>query len=329
METASKTKVLTITRLIDAPVALVFKAWSDPVFVSKWWGPGGFTAPTIEIDFRVGGKFLFCMRSNDGQEFWTTGKYTEIVPLKKICYTDSFADPKGNIVPASYYQMSGDWDEALNVTVIFEAVGNRTRMTLQHSGIPAGTMTELTEAGWTESFVKFENSVEPTAPGDRKELVITRTFNAPRSLVFQAFTESERLAHWWGPKGMKLTVEKIDLRQGGVFHYRMDSPDGNKMYGRFVYREISPVERLIFVVSFSDEKCGITRHPLSKTWPLETLNIITFEEKDGKTNLTLRSWPIRESEVERQSFEEGFASMNAGFGGTMDQLDNYLASLHS
>ncbi len=328
MENVSNATVLTITRVIDAPVELVFKAWSDPKLVSQWWGPGGFTAPTIKIDFRVGGTYLFCMRDPDGQEFWSTGEYTEIIPLKKISYTDSFADPNGNKVPASFYQIPGEFPEQQQVTILFEAIGkNRTRLTLQHEGIPAGLMSEMTEAGWTESIVKFENGVEGYEPGVRKPLEISRTFNAPRELVYKAMTEPEHLAHWWGPVGMKLDVLKLDLRPGGMFHYSMEAPNGQRMYGRFVYREIQAPEKLTFIVSFCDEKCRVMRHPASKTWPLELLNIMRLEEKDGKTVMSLRGWPIHESDEERATFEAEFSGMNKGFAGTYDQLDSYLATL--
>src|SRR5512134_2988905 len=80
---------LVITRVFDAPRELVWKAWSEPEHFKRWWGPKGFTCPVCQIDFRVGGKFLGCMRSPEGQDFWSTGVYKEIVPLERIVSTDS------------------------------------------------------------------------------------------------------------------------------------------------------------------------------------------------------------------------------------------------
>src|SRR5512145_956811 len=91
---------LVITRVFDAPRELVWKAWTDPERFKLWWGPESFTAPACEIDLRVGGKYLACMRSPEGQDYWSTGVYRDIVPMKRIVYTDSFADDKGNVVPA-------------------------------------------------------------------------------------------------------------------------------------------------------------------------------------------------------------------------------------
>src|ERR1700758_1480557 len=71
--TVNEKERMVVTRVFDAPRALVWKAWTDPQYVMQWWGPKGFTAPFCKIDFRVGGKFLWCMKSPDGQEFWNGG----------------------------------------------------------------------------------------------------------------------------------------------------------------------------------------------------------------------------------------------------------------
>ena len=150
---------LVITRVFDAPRELVWKAWTDPERVMRWWGPKNFTSPVSKIDLRVGGAYLNCMRGAgpDGvvRDFWSTGVYREIVPFKRIVCTDSFADEKGNVVPASHYGMEGDWPLELLVTVTFEETGGRTTMTLLHEGMPAGQMRELAVAGWNESFDKL------------------------------------------------------------------------------------------------------------------------------------------------------------------------------
>lgn len=150
-----KENEILITRIFDAPRELVWKAWTDPEHVKRWWGPKNFTAPFVKMDFRVGGKYLYCMRSAEGQDYWGTGVYREIIPQEKIVATDSFADEKGNIVPASHYGMSGDWPLELLVTVTFEPQGNKTKFTLRHVGLPAGDMLKMTDEGWNESLDKF------------------------------------------------------------------------------------------------------------------------------------------------------------------------------
>ncbi|OGF51688.1 MAG: ATPase [Candidatus Firestonebacteria bacterium GWA2_43_8] len=149
-------KELIITRVFNFPRSLVWKAWSMPEMLKKWWGPKDYTCPVCKIDFRVGGKYLSCMRSPEGKDYWSTGIYRQIVPIKIIVMTDSFADEKGNVVPASYYGMQGEFPLELQVTVIFEDKGTKTVMTLQHLGLPGGKMTETTGDGWNQSFDKLE-----------------------------------------------------------------------------------------------------------------------------------------------------------------------------
>ena len=152
---------LIITRVIDAPRELVWRAWTNPAYLTRWWGPKNFTSPSGTIDLRVGGKYLFCMRSPEGKDFWSTGIYKEIVPFERIVCTDSFADEKGNVVPASHYGMPGDdWPMELLVTVTFEDAGKKTRMTLRHIGIPAGEMGKMAGQGWNESFDKLADSLK-------------------------------------------------------------------------------------------------------------------------------------------------------------------------
>jgi uncharacterized protein YndB with AHSA1/START domain len=159
------------------------------------------------------------------------------------------------------------------------------------------------------------------------EFVIERLFNAPRHLVWKAFTEADRLAQWWGPAGFKMRVVNLEFSPGGTFHYSMQSPDGFVMWGKFVYLQIIEPEKLVFINSFSDEKGGITRAPMSATWPLEVFNILILSEQDGKTMLRLKGGPINATEEEIKTFKEGFSSMQKGFTATFDQLDEYLAKL--
>lgn len=154
------TRELVITRVFDAPRELVWKAWTDPEHASRWWGPKGYTAPVCKIDFRVGGKYLFCMRSPEGRDYWSTGTYREIIPLEKIVVTDSFADSEGNVIPASQLGMPGEWPLELLVTITFEDLGEgKTKMTLHHVGLP-NEMSEPAGMGWNESFDKLAESLK-------------------------------------------------------------------------------------------------------------------------------------------------------------------------
>jgi uncharacterized protein YndB with AHSA1/START domain len=161
-----------------------------------------------------------------------------------------------------------------------------------------------------------------------KEFVISRVLDAPRALVWECFTKPERMKEWWGPKGVKVVKSDMDLRVGGKYLYGMRQQDGTVMWGRMLYREITPPERLVFINSFSDEVGGLTRHPLAPTWPIEMMSIFTFDEmSDGKTKFTVTWSPHNATEEERTTFDNGFDSMTGGWSGTLDKLENYLPGL--
>lgn len=160
------------------------------------------------------------------------------------------------------------------------------------------------------------------------EFVISRVLDAPRDLVWRCFTEPELMKQWWGPKGVKVVKSEMDFRVGGTYLYAMQAPGAPVMWGRQVYREIVPKERIVFINSFSDEAGGITRHPMAPSWPMELLSIFTFEDMpQGKTKFTVRWSPHNATEDERKTFDAGHASMNQGWGGTIDQLEAYLVTV--
>ena len=155
---------------------------------------------------------------------------------------------------------------------------------------------------------------------------ISRTFDAPLSLVWDMYAKKEHLTKWWGPKGFEWVGGKLDFRPGGIFHYGMKPPTGDLMWGKFVYREIIPLKKLVFTTSFSDEQGGTQRAPFAANFPLEVLNTIEFSENAGKTTLSMTGTPFDASDADKAFFESMFPSMQQGFKGTLDQLEAYLRS---
>ena len=155
---------------------------------------------------------------------------------------------------------------------------------------------------------------------------ISRVFDAPVDLVWKAYSQAERLAQWWGPKGCQTRVVQLDFRPGGVFHYAMQMGP-NEIYGKFVYHEIVPQSRMVFVVSFADAQGDTIRAPFSSTWPLENLSTVTFAEENGKTRLTIDGTPYNASEEEKEGFKMGRDGLVEGTNATLDQLVEYLASV--
>jgi len=161
--TSAEEGVLVIERIFDAPRELVWEAWTNPELAKRWWGPKGFIAPAAEMDFRVGGKYLLAMQSpdfNDGQPIWSTGVYREIVPFERIVCTDCFADENGYVVPASHYGITDDFPLETILTVTFEDIGGKTKLTLRHEGLPAGEMSDGAGVGWNESLDKLAASLK-------------------------------------------------------------------------------------------------------------------------------------------------------------------------
>jgi len=152
---------LVITRTFDAPRERVFEAWTECGHFMRWWGPKDFTAPFCRMDVRVGGGYLSSMRSPDGHEYWSKGTYREIDAPEKLIMTDSFADEKGNTVPASYYGMKGDWPLELMVSVTLEDQDGKTKLTLRYSGLDKVDDTDRNDMrqGWSESFDKLDRSL--------------------------------------------------------------------------------------------------------------------------------------------------------------------------
>jgi uncharacterized protein YndB with AHSA1/START domain len=281
-----KGKDLIITRIFDAPRELVWKAWTVPELAMRWWGPEGFTAPVTKIDLRVGGKYLYAMRSPEGKDFWSTGVYRELVPMERIVATDSFSDEKGNVVPASYYGMTGDWPSELLATMTFEDQKGKTRFTLRHECLPPGEMTESAKAGWNGSFDKLEKVLAEeksrraktmiiAEPG-KQEASVVRIFDASVERLLSAYTDPKLMVRWWGPRKYEIIVDKMDAKEGGSWRILNRDNEGNEFAFHGVYHEVTP-KRIVYTFEWE----GLPDHVI--------LGIVTFEDLNGKTKLTEKS----------------------------------------
>lgn len=155
--------------------------------------------------------------------------------------------------------------------------------------------------------------------------VISRAFDAPRDRVWRAWTEADRLKHWWGPQGCTVEHCAMDLRQGGLFHYNLRVSDGGIMWGRWLFREIAAPERLVFLSSFSDEAGAVKGPPWGGNWPPEIRSVVTFAEEGVRTLVTVR-WTVETgTEADRAAFLGMFDSMRQGWSGTFDRFAEHLA----
>ncbi|MHA6482505.1 SRPBCC family protein [Paenibacillus sp. strain BS8-2] len=163
------------------------------------------------------------------------------------------------------------------------------------------------------------------------QLEIIRTFNAPRDLVFKVWTEAAHLIKWWGPKGSIIHVANQELRPQGLFHYNMTHPDGNEMWAKFIYQEIAAPEKLVFLNCFSDADGRTVPAPFGPEFadfPLEVQITVLFEEQGGQTTVRLIADPHMATPAQQAFFRGMFDSMQQGYRGTFDQLEEYLQEPH-
>ena len=152
----AKKKDLVVTRVFDAPLEQVWKAWSDPEYVMQWWGPEGFTSPLARMDFREGGTSLVCMRSPEGQDLYNTWTYRKIVPMQRIEFILSFTNKDGRKVDPVEVGLPPDLPQSVRNTVTFKAVGDdKTEMTVTEHDWTVGQMMEMSKAGLEQCLDKM------------------------------------------------------------------------------------------------------------------------------------------------------------------------------
>jgi uncharacterized protein YndB with AHSA1/START domain len=152
---------LVVTRIIDAPIELVWKAWTDPEHVMRWWGPKHYTSPTSRIDLREGGEYVFCMRApkdQGGQDSFSAGVYKKIVPMERLEFTQGLSDKDGNKIDPAQVGMPPDFPKEIRTSVVFKAKGGMTELTITEYDWPVGQMYVYSLAGLHQSLDKMAAS---------------------------------------------------------------------------------------------------------------------------------------------------------------------------
>lgn len=157
------------------------------------------------------------------------------------------------------------------------------------------------------------------------EFTMSRLFRAPRQTVWDAWTKPEILTQWFGPKGSTMTIVSADIRPGGAVHSHIDFPGGPRIWAKFVYREVTAPSRLVWEHSFSDEHANIVDSPFGGPWPKVLLNTVIFADEGADTRVRLISVPLNATPAEAQEFRNTFESMDGGWGGSFEVLDEFLA----
>lgn len=284
-----------ITRVIAAPRELVWAAWSERRHVEQWWRPKALSEVHLDtMDFRVGGLLRFRMRAPNGAKIESRIVYREIAPAARLSYDEQC-------------EMDGRLFHQARHTISFADEGAGTRLTLDGELFlvpdrdPAFTL-EFMREGWEEGWNDNLDLLETYLPrasfvsSPANDLVLSRRIAAPRELVFAAFTDAKQLAQWWGPKIMTNPVCESDPRQGGVWNVTMRAPDGTDYPIKGVFEEVSPPSRLVMRIDLADHPAAWhamiskfrSEHGAAPDAPEGPLTlIVTFEERDGSTWLTV------------------------------------------
>jgi uncharacterized protein YndB with AHSA1/START domain len=151
-----ETRDLIITRIIDVPVALVWKAWNEPDYLMQWWGPEGFTCPLAQMDVRAGGTSLVGMASPEYGTHYSTWHYQEIVPQERIVYIHNLADQNGQKLDPVALGMPPDFPQDQRHTITFRALDDgQTELTITEYEWPVGQMMDMSRVGMEQCLDKL------------------------------------------------------------------------------------------------------------------------------------------------------------------------------
>lgn len=307
---AKKDNEIYLSRIYDAPVKLVWDAWTDPKKAAKWWGPRGFTITTYSKDLRPGGHWHYMMHGPDGTDYPNHTIYHEVDEHSKLVY-----DHGG-------YE---DRPPLFRVTVTFKENKGKTHMDM--------TMTLATPEAAKE-IAKFIKQAGGNATWDRlaeflgeeiehRDLfVLNRTFHASPETLFKLWTSPELLPKWLPPQGFKMEFIKADIRPGGSSFYKMS--DGSfTMFGLNTYTELS-THNIAYTQQFCDEHGNLTRH--APDWPETLLVTISFIVEDHEHTRMVLTTEVKApaSATEMETFRQSRSGMTLGWTGSFDALESIL-----
>jgi len=287
-----------LRRSFDAPRRLVWEVLSSAEHYPRWWGPRSQRIVSCELDFRPGGAWRIVTSGGDDVAHGFRGVIREIAPLERIVQTFEYEGAPGTVMLDTLRLTEEGGRTHLHATSVLE------------SGSPEA-VAMMVEAGMVEGAAETYDRLEElvAALASEREVVIARTIDAPRERVFAAWTSPEA-DRWWGPRGFTTTTHSKDVRPGGIWRYDMRHPEHGLFPNRIDYLEVSPPERLLF-----DHGSGIPGDPGFRA-------VVTFEERGGRTTLTLRQ--IHPSVAARDKVVREYRAIEGG-NQTLDRLEEHLA----
>jgi uncharacterized protein YndB with AHSA1/START domain len=226
-----------MTRRFAAPRVLVFRAMTEPELIARWWGRTGSTTEVTEFDFRPGGHWRFVEHSADGISHAFRGEFLSIEPPGRFVQTFEFEGAPGQIVTEE-----STLRESVDVTTV------RTVSTFGSADALEGMISAGMEIGAGETYDRLEAMLPEfvATDGASDRIVLRRFFDAPRAVVFAAWTDARHLDRWWGPDGFTTRTESHEARSGGAWSYTMTAADGT-IFPNFVwFDEVIPPERIVY-----------------------------------------------------------------------------------
>jgi uncharacterized protein YndB with AHSA1/START domain len=314
MAAKNKPNEIYLTRIYDAPVKMVWDAWTDPKQVGKWWGPRGFTITTHEMNVKTGGIWSYIMHGPDGVDYVNKTKFLEVEKYSRMVYDHGGNDEKKPV---------------FRVTVDFSETSGKTKMemtmTLPNAEAAAEAKKFIKKAGGDSTWDRLAEYLS-----DDKPFVINRSFDVPLDVMFEMWTDPKHFMQWLPPAGMTMQFLRADIRPGGSGFYVM-SGINIKMYGKINYLEITKPNRLVYTQVFCDEKENITHHPMAPTWPETMLTKVTLSEEGPSRTRVSIVWEIygEATAAERATFHKEKGGMTQGWTGSFDKLEDYLAKKNS
>jgi uncharacterized protein YndB with AHSA1/START domain len=309
-----KPQIIT-TRLIAAPRELVWKVLTTPDHLRHFWGPDGFTNTFKTYDLKVGGQALFTMHGPDGTDWPNRFIFLTVDPPRLLRYDHD----NGGEGPVDHKFLG-------EVELTEEDGKTRIELRMSESSIAArDAVAQYAVAGGQQNLDRFAVYVAPMAD-EKNRFVIERAFPVSQARLFKACTDVNEMMQWFAPPGMKTVKADQDFRPGGAYHYGLSSGQGNEMWGKVTYQEITPSSRLVYLQSFSDPQGGLTRHPMAPQWPLEMVTVMDFIAT-SETQTTLKiSWTYAGTDdAEGETFRAAHDGMKGGWTGTLDSLAAYLS----
>lgn len=319
MAAKSKPNEIKITRIYDAPVALVWDAWTDPEQVAKWWGPRGFTLTTHSKDLRVGGHWTYTMHGPDGVDYENKTIYHEVEECAKLVYDHGGNDEL-------------DRPPLFRVTAIFTDLAGKTQleMTMALATAEAAEETKkfIKKASGNSTWDRLGEYLDKEQHG-KEIFVINRAFEAPLDVLFEMWTNPEHLSQWLPPTGFQMQFLKANIQTGGGSLFSMDNGAGVRFFGRAEYLQIEKPHRIVYTQQFCDKQGNIARHPGAPVWPETMLMTVTLcEESPETTRVTVKSEAYGAvTPEELAAFVQERAGMTQGWNGSFDKLEEVLPSV--